>query len=116
MKRLFLVFIMLFVGFAYSFAQDSQRKPEKLTLSLVFMADAGAPNQYVFVVNSALAYKTIDGLKNYLKNIPKGSTLTWAPGCERMGNEPLLSSQDEMLKFKEFCRSIGINFVLVPSG
>ena len=116
MKKLFLVIIMLFIGLAFSSAEEVRRQPENLTLTLAFITDAGEPRQYVFVVNGVVAYKTINGLKKYLKDLPKGSTLTWAPGCIRMGGEPLLNSQEEMKKFKEFCESIGIKFLLVPSG
>ena len=98
------------------FAQDAKPRPENLTMTLAWIADAGEPKQYVFVINGVVAYKTLDGLKNYLKDIPKGSSLTWAPGCGRIGNEPLIGSADEMKNFKEFCESTGINFTLVPSG
>lgn len=116
MKKIFLAVILLFMGFAFSFAEELGQQPENLTLTLAFVADAGKPRQYIFVVNGVVAYKSIDGLKKYLKDLPKGSTITWAPGCGRMGDEPLLNSQKEMKKFKEFCESIGIKFILVPSG
>ena len=92
------------------------RKPENLTMTLAWIADAGEPRQTVFVINGVVAYKTVEGLREYLKDLPKGSTLTWSPGCCRLGNEPLLGSEDEMEKFKDFCKSNGIHFVLVPSG
>lgn len=115
MKRLLVVLILCGTLLPAS-AQDAKRKPENLTMTLAWVADAGQPNQYVFVINGAVAYKNLDGLKNYLKDLPKGSTVTWSPGCCRIGNEPLLGSLAEMKKFKEFCESIGIKFVLVPSG
>lgn len=115
MKRL--LFALFVCGILLpALAQDAQRKPENLTMTLAWIADAGEPKQYVFVVNGVVAYKTVAGLKKYLKDLPEGSTLTWGPGCCRIGNEPLLGSQEEMEKFKEFCKSIGIKFVLVPSG
>ena len=116
MKKLFLTVILLFMSLALSFAGEESRQPENLTLTLAFVADAGESKQYVFVVNGIVAYKTIDGLKKYLSDLPKGSTITWAPGCRRSGEEPLLNSQEEIKKFKEFCEAIGIKFVLVPSG
>jgi hypothetical protein len=115
MKRLFVV--LIFCGMMLpALAQDVKRKPENLTMTLAWIADAGEAKQYVFVINGLVAYKTLDGLKKYLKNLPKDSTLTWAPSCLRMGDEPLLSSKDEMKKFREFCESVGIKFTLVPSG
>ena len=95
------------------------QQPQNLTMKLMWVAYAGEPRQYVFVVNggpSELAFKTVEGLKEYLKGRPKGSMLTWAPSDARMGDEPLLSGAVEMKKFKEFCESIGIKFTLVPAG
>jgi len=47
---------------------------------------------------------------------PPGSELRWAPGCERVGGEPLLSSEQDMRDFRKFLEQRGIRFVLVPSG
>ena len=115
MKRLIIALLLCVVVLSVG-AEDAKRKPEELTMTLAWIADAGEPKQYVFVINGVVAYKTVDGLKKYLKDIPKKSTLTWAPGCCRIGNEPLIGSQEEMKKFKDFCKTTGIQFVLVPSG
>lgn len=116
MKRTLLTVILCALSALSAFAQDVKPRHENLTMTLAWIADAGEPKQCVFVINGVVAYKTLDGLKKYLKDIPKGSSLTWAPGCGRIGNEPLIGSADEMKKFKEFCESIGIHFTLVPSG
>jgi len=108
--------VVLCALLAPAFAQDAKSKPESLTMTLAWIADAGEPAQYVFVINGVVAYKTLDGLKKYLKDIPRGSSLTWAPGCCRIGNEPLIGSAEEMMKFKEFCESVGIKFTLGPAG
>lgn len=113
MRRLAITMILCAV-LTPMFAQDS--KPKDLTMTLVQIADAGEPKQYVFLINGAVAYRTLDGLKKYLAHLPKGSSLTWAPGCCRIGNEPLIGSADEMRTFKAFCASIGITFILVPAG
>lgn len=113
MKRLLVA--LVFCGMMLpALAQDVKPKPLNLTMTQAWIADAGEPKQYVFVIGM-VAYKTLDGLKTFLKGLPKDSTLTWAPGCCRIGGEPL-NSEDEMKKFKEFCESIGIKFTLVPSG
>jgi hypothetical protein len=96
--------------------EKSARPPEDLTMTLARIADAGEPNQYVFVINGVVAFKSVDRLKDYISALPTGSRLTWAPGCCRIGHEPLIGSDDEMKKFKDFCKSNGIHFVLVPSG
>jgi len=116
MKRI-LVPLMLCGILLPVLAQDVKKpKPENLTMTLAWIADAGEPKPYVFVINGVVAYKTVAGLKKYLKDLPKDSTLTWSPGCRRLGNEPLLGSKVEMKKFKDFCKTNGIKFVLVPSG
>lgn len=108
--------IFLCVSLTPGLAQNAMPKTENLTMTLARVADAGEPKQYVFVINGVVAYKTLDGLKKYLNGIPSGSSLTWAPGCCRNGNEPLLGSDEEMKQFQEFCKSVGIKFTLVPSG
>lgn len=113
MKRL-LIAIILSGLLLSGRAQEPQRPPEHLTMTLAWVADAGEPNQYVFVINNVVAYKTVAGLKRYLKNVPKGSTLTWDHGCCRIGSGPELSAPDELKKFEDFCESIGLK--LVPSG
>ena len=81
------------------------KKPEKLTMTLAWIADSEKPDakEYVFVINGLVAYKTLDGLKRYIKGLPKGSSVTWAPGCDRIGNEPLLSSEKDMREFEKYC-------------
>ena len=115
MKPLLVVFAVYSILLP-ALAEEVKRQPEKLTLTQAWIADAGEPKQYVFVINSVVAYKTVDGLKNYLKDLPKDSTLTWGPGCCRIGGEPIIGSEVEMEKFKAFCESVGIKFIVVPSG
>ena len=118
MKQSLVTAVILVSLISGAMAQTSDRKPEKLTLTLAWIADSegSASMEYVFVIDGLVAYRTLEGLKKYISGLPKGSLLTWAPGCDRMGNEPLLSSREEMEKFKAFCESRGINFILVPSG
>ena len=73
MKRLLALIIC--ASLTSAFALDAKPKPENLTMTLAWIADAGEPKQYVFVINGVVAYKTLDGLKKYLKGIPKGSSL-----------------------------------------
>jgi hypothetical protein len=109
---------LLAICLVASLAYSADKKPIEAVLTLVVVADSVKTDgpEYVFVVNGAVAYRTVDGLKKYIQRLPKGSTLTWEPGCMRFGGEPLLSSAEEMESFKVFCESCGITFVLVPSG
>ena len=116
MKRLACITVSLGLLCLASAGSPAERQPEQITLSLAWVADAGEPHQYVFVINGIVAYRTYEGLKQYLQQLPRGSTLTWNPGCSRLGDEPLLNSNEEMQKFKDFCETHGITLVLIPSG
>jgi hypothetical protein len=115
MKHLILVSLLTLASLAAT-STATARQPDNLTMTLAWVVDAGEPRQYVFVINGVVAFKTIGRLKKYVGELPRGSTLTWNPGCSRMGDEPILSSPKDMKAFKEFCESKGITFVLVPSG
>ena len=88
--------------------------PPKYRMELVYVFEADA-TEFIFVVGN-VGFKSVASLKRFLSNLPSGSTLEWAPGCKRIGSEPLLSSEQEMEDFKAFCAERSINFILVPSG
>jgi hypothetical protein len=88
--------------------------PPKYRMELVYIFQDEA-TEFIFVIGN-VGFKSVDSLKKFLSSLPPGSNLEWAPGCKRMGNEPLLSSEQEMEEFKAFCAEKNINFVLVPSG
>lgn len=109
-----LVWAILICGFV-SLA-PGERKPENLTLTIAHLAESGYPGEYLFVINGLVAFKTLEGLKRHLEDNPKGSTLTWSPGCMRSGNETKLDSAKHLQAFKAYCDSIGTKFIVVPSG
>lgn len=88
--------------------------PPKYRMELVYVFEDEA-TEFIFVIGN-VGFKSVDSLKKFLSGLPPGSSLEWAPGCKRMGNEPLLSSEQELEEFKAFCVERNINFVLVPSG
>ena len=94
------------------------RKSDHLDLTLGWIADSDKPGEreYLFVLNGIVAYRTVEGLRNHVKGLPKGSTIRWAPGCCRMGDEPLLSSPEEMRRFRSLCESCGVTLEIIPSG
>ena len=71
--------------------------------------------QYIFVIGKA-GFKTVGDLKDFIARLPAGAVLEWSPGCLRWGDEPLLSSPEEMEDFKRFCTERGVEFILHPSG
>jgi hypothetical protein len=97
-------------------AQDDARPqpPPKYRMELVYIFEAGS-TEFIFVVGN-VGFKTVASLKDFVGGLPPGSTLEWAPGCRRIGGEPLLSSEQEMEEFKLFCADKKIDFVLIPSG
>jgi hypothetical protein len=115
MKRIIAALILAWASVS-AHGQGTERKPENLTMTLALIADAEESRQHILVINGVIAFGTVKGLKGYLRNLPKGSSLTWDPGCGRIGSEPIIGSKEELKKFTEFCKAIGISFVLVPSG
>ena len=87
---------------------------QKHQMRLVYLFEANK-TEYIFVVGDS-GFRSVGALKDFLSRLPPGSELEWSPGCERMGDEPLLSSDQAMKDFKDFCILKNIKFTLVPSG
>lgn len=116
-KYLLWLAVILLTAVPRANAQENgpQRPPaSKYRMELVYIVE-DETLEFIFVIGKA-GFKSVDSLKKFLSNLTPGSTLEWDPGCRRMGNEPLLSSEEEMEEFKAFCAERNINFVLVPSG
>ena len=97
-----------------SMAQEPGAQPAKYRLELVYIFESNV-TEFIFVVGNS-GFKSVASLKRFIAALPKGSTLEWAPGCDRLGNEPLLSSEADMKRFRRFCELRGIKFILVSSG
>ena len=89
-------------------------EPVKRELQLIYVFEGSKP-EFIFVIGQS-GFKSVASLKRHLETWPRGSELRWAPGCERLGGEPLLSSDEDMGDFRKFLEQRGIRFVLVPSG
>jgi hypothetical protein len=115
-KRLLWLFVILLSVVLRTNAQENgqPQSPPKYRMELVYIFEA-SPTEFILVVDNA-GFKSVDSLKEFLSTLPSGSILEWAPGCRRMGDEPLLSSEQEMQEFKVFCAERNIKFVLIPSG
>lgn len=64
-------------------------EPAVYELKLVYIFES-ANTEFIFVVRNS-GFKTVDSLKRFVAALPAGTTIRWAPGCERFGGEPLLS-------------------------
>ncbi len=117
LKPTTLTLIMIIVVTAFcdnSREITSYQTPLKYEMRLVHIL-YGQPAEYIFVIGEE-GFKSVDDLKKFVGSLPSGSELQWAPGCMRMGDEPLLSSESELEDFKKFCEAHSVRFVLIPSG
>jgi hypothetical protein len=109
--------VVALTGGAAGALQDTgvdEAKPAVYELKLVYIFETPEP-ELVFVVGNS-GFKSVASLKSFIASLPPGTTLRWSPGCDRLGGEPLLSSESEMAEFEAFCLEHRIHFVLVPSG
>jgi len=110
--------VIFLLGLTFNFsvvhAIETPVSAEKYELKLIYVFEAGKTD-YMFAIGNS-GFRSVESLKKFLGSRPRGTEVTWAPGCERMGGEPLLSSEQEMQSFKEFLNEHGIKFVLIPSG
>lgn len=119
-QHIFCVLVILAFVMVYPRAQERAQEneqpppPPKYQMELVRIFGSDSP-EFIFVVGK-IGFKSVDSLKEFVGSLPAGSTIEWAPGCVRMGGEPLLSSDPEMEDFKAFCAAKNINFILVRSG
>jgi len=95
-------------------AAEREGQPVKHELELIYVFE-GSTTEFIFVIGQS-GFRSVEALKQHLETWPAGSELRWAPGCVRLGGEPLLSSEEEMEAFSAFLAQRGIKFVLVPSG
>jgi hypothetical protein len=113
--KTFLVLAILILARALpTLAEVSPPPPVKYEMKLVYIFEGKEP-EYIFVIGNS-GFKSIGKLKSFLGGLTPGSEITWSPGCERFGKEPLLSSDKEMKEFRKFLEGKGIKFNLVPAG
>jgi hypothetical protein len=68
-----------------------------------------------FAVGEA-TFATVAELRHFVEQQKRGTVLTWDPGCKRLGDEPLLSSDKDLAAFKAFCTAHGVELDLRPGG
>ena len=89
-----------------AFAQQPANS-KKIILEVAWLP---ASNAEVFVVEGQ-NFKTVASLKKFLATQPKGTLISWDPGCVRIGDSPLLSSPKEMKEFRLFLEKHKLKFV-----
>jgi hypothetical protein len=115
LRRSSIALLLVFVILSGIQAQEPEtQKPATYRLELVYIFES-TKTEYIFVIGNS-GFKTVVSLKAFIASLPPGSALEWAPGCIRFGDEPLLSSEEEMNSFQVFCLEKGIKFTLIPSG
>ncbi len=94
-------------------------EPLHLTLSLEILWDRTGESrnhEFIFILGHRQLYKTVKALKEYIAVLPEGSSITWSPGCRRMGGEPLLSDDKAMEDFRQHCQKHKVMLIMIPSG
>jgi hypothetical protein len=108
-----LVWVLSGADIAEARAEDSP-SPPVYELNLIGIYEEEKP-EYIFAIGGS-GFRSVESLKKFLGSRPKGTEVRWAPGCVRMGGEPLLSSEKDMQDFRTFLEQHGIKFTLIPSG
>lgn len=92
--------------------------PPRYRMDVVYIFEArnsaSEPESIIAIGNSG--FRSLAALRQFVATLPRGTVLEWAPGCERLGGELLLSSDKDMEEFKALCKDRGIVFILHPSG
>ncbi|HUQ71122.1 MAG TPA: hypothetical protein VM165_16465 [Planctomycetaceae bacterium] len=112
-SRTFVLALALCSLAASAIAADAPREPVRRDMELVYVFEGAAPT-FLFRIGHA-GFSSVESLMTHLETWPAGSQLTWAPGCMRLGGEPL-SSEGELNAFRGFLAARRISFVLMPSG
>ena len=112
LARLFAVAMVVAGMEAAQAAQESDKRSPKYSMELIYNHES---KDFIFGIGNS-RFATVSALKRFIASLPAGSTLEWAPGCLRVGNEPLLSSEVAMRHFVRFCKRKGIKFIRIPAG
>ena len=112
MQKITFIGFIFFVLMAGAVSAQPPQDARKLVMELIWIPET---NAQIFVVGG-VGFNSVASLKKFLGGQPEGTVVKWNPGCERIGGEPLLSSEKELNEFKTYLEKRKIKFVLVPSG
>ena len=116
MKRFAWVVIVLAVSLFGSTNGSAEKLVEKpwtvYEMKLVQIRDeAGSPWAYVIGYS---AFRTVQGLKDWVAQIPEGNTLKWDSGSDMLIAGDPLGSPEAAEDFRKFCEARKINLEIVP--
>ena len=116
MKRFFWIVLALAVsllGSTNGSAEELVEKPWTVyEMKLVQIRDeAGSPWAYVIGYS---AFRTVQGLKDWVAQIPEGNTLKWDSGSDMPITGDPLGSSEAREDFKKFCEARKIKLEIIP--
>jgi len=108
-----LVLVVSLFGSTNGLAEQLTKKPWTVyEMKLVQIRDeAGSP--WVYVIGYS-AFRTVEGLKDWVAQIPEGNTLKWDSASDLPIPGDPLGSPEAAKDFRKFCKVRKINLEIVP--
>jgi hypothetical protein len=118
MRSLVYTVLLLSVTAPAIAGESKAAPPPTYRMNVVYIFEtqntASAPESIMVIGNSG--FRSLAALRRFVASLPRGAVLEWAPGCEQLGGELLLSSAKDMEEFRVLCKDRGIAFILHPWG
>lgn len=92
----------------------AEAAPITYKLQLIYLFE-GEHTEFIWAVGQS-GFKSVAALKEFISKLPQGSILEFQSSCRRTGEEPIISSEQELNEFKIFCESHGITLKYIPAG
>ena len=119
--RILILFSLILLCHSKAFAQDLAEKAAELPsapltykMQLIYIFEAGHTD-YIFTIGQS-GFRSVEALKKFIADLPKGSTIEFQSTCRRTGGEPLISSKKELADFKKICEDHSVTFRYIPAG
>ena len=103
-----------FESFSPAAGQSGSFKPAPLKLELQQIPTLNrTKNIFEFELKlGGSTYASYAELKAAMSKFPKGTEITWGPGCFRVGGGPIDAHWKE---FEDLCKKLGVVLVVIPS-
>ncbi len=115
--------IILCVTFSLAQGEKSEHSIEKnvyspspivYPLKIIYLFETGKTE---FIISAGnVGFKSVAALKEWVAKLPPRTTLELDMMCRHLGNEPLVSSEEELNDFKKFCEEHKIILKIRPAG